>query len=148
MATVDMTAGSNATSLGGGVIRIANTVDLKAAAAAKGSALVSTDIIECLDIPKNMHVSNVFVRTKVAAAGTTLTATVGDGATANGWDASIDLKAAAGTVTCGVGGTDAFKTAGKLYSTADTIDLVLTVSTITDPGVFDIIAECFDPTYV
>jgi len=148
MADVNMTAGSKATSLGGGVIRIANTINLNAATAAKGSALVSTDVIECLQIPKNMFVSNVFVRIKTPSVATALTATVGDGVDPKGYDASIDLEAAAGATTCGVGGTDDLVTAGKLYTAADTIDLVLTVNTITSLGEFDIIAQCFDASYV
>ena len=151
--TVDMTAGSNAFSLGGGMVRISNSIDLQAAqdanTAAGGGTFVSSDIIQCLDIPANMFVLNVFSKIKTASVATTLTAEVGDGDDPNGWDASIDLEGAAGTVGYAIGGTDAYSTTnGRLYSAADTIDLVLTVSAITSLGAVDLVALCFDPTYV
>lgn len=146
--TTDMTAGSNAQSLGGGTVRISNIIDVNEVNSKNsGTALVSTDIIQCLDIPAGMHVKNVFVKMLTPAVGTALTATVGDATAANGWDASVSLKGAAGTVTCGVGGTDALVTTGKLYTAADTIDLVCTVDTITAWPKFMVVAECFNPTY-
>jgi len=153
MATVNMTAGSNCASIGGGAFRITNTIDLQAAndalEAAGDGPLVSTDIIQCLDIPAKTFVQNVFTRIRVASVATALTATVGDGTDPNGWDAEIDLEAAAGTVCAPVGGTDEYSTTnGVLYSAADTIDLVVTVNTITSLGSVDVIAICYDPSYV
>lgn len=151
--TVDMTAGSNAQSLGGGSVRISNFVDLEAASAknvlAGGGVLVTTDIIQCLDIPANMHVKNVFTKIVKAATGTTLTGSVGDGDGAASWDANTrDFKAAAGSVACGVGGTDAYVTTGKLYTSADTIDIVLnTVTAITAWPTVLVVADCFDPNF-
>ena len=47
----------------------------------------------------------------------------------NGFDNQIDLAAVAGTRTKGLGGTDQFVTDdGKVYSSADTIDLTVTVT--------------------
>lgn len=151
--TVDMTAGSNVLSLGGGMVRITNSIDLQAAndknVSAGNGALVSTDILQCLDIPANMFVLNVFSKIKEASTATTLTATLGDGAGAASWDGAIDLEGTAGTVGYAIGGTDAYATPnGKLYATADTIDLVLTVDTVTSLGKIDLVALCFDPTYV
>jgi hypothetical protein len=82
------------------------------------------DTIECLPIAANTYVQNVGVIVKTAEGGTA-TATVGDGTDPNGWDASTNLNATAGTVTLGLPGTDAYATAGKFYTAADTIDLVL-----------------------
>ena len=81
------------------------------------------DTVQALKIPAGALVDEVFciVRT---AQGATCTATVGDGAAAAAWDASINLNAAAGTLTSALEGTDAYA-AGKFYSAADTIDLVL-----------------------
>ena len=79
-----------------------------------------------LTIPANTLVLQVY-SVVVTAAGEACTATVGDGDSATGWDASIDLNATAGTRYGGVPGTDAF-TVGKLYSTADTIDYVVTLN--------------------
>jgi len=84
----------------------------------------ASDVVQCLPIAANTYVLNVGVIVKTAE-GSTTTATVGDGAGANSWDASTNLNAAAGTVTLGLPGTDAYATAGKFYRTADTIDLVL-----------------------
>lgn len=73
----------------------------------------------------------------VEATGETATAAVGvysdltgTAVDADGFDASVDLNATAGTRTHGVGGTDALVTAGGyMHATADTyIGLVLTVS--------------------
>jgi hypothetical protein len=149
--TVDMTAGT-AQTIVGGAVKISNTIDLNEASAknviATAGALATTDIIQCLDIPAGMHVKNVFTKIVRAATGTTLTCSVGDADSAAGWNANTtNLKAALGTIECGVGGTDALVTAGKLYAAADTIDLTLnTVTSITDWPTVLVTADCFDPT--
>ena len=148
MADVDVTKGSSNRSLGGGVVRISNRVDFAAATKTKGSALVSTDVLQMLTVPAGMHVQNVFIKIVTASAGTTLSATIGD-TDVDGWDAAVDFKAAAKTITYGIGGTDAHATTnGKVYAAADTIDAVLTVDTVTTWGVFDVVAMCFDPTTI
>lgn len=82
--------------------------------------------VAALTIPKNTLVLQVYT-VVVTAAGETCTATVGDGDSATGWDASVDLNATAGTRYAGIVGTDAFAV-GKLYSTADTVDVVVTLN--------------------
>ena len=82
------------------------------------------DVVECLPIAANTYVLNVGVIVKTAE-GSTTTAEVGDGTDPNGWDASTNLNATAGTVTLGLAGTDDYATAGKFYAAADTIDLTL-----------------------
>jgi hypothetical protein len=151
--TVDMTAGTAASSVGGGSFRIANHVDLAAAqaknVAAGNGALATDDVIQCIDIPAGTLVRNVYVTIDTASAATALTATVGDGGSAAGWDAEVDFEAAAGTTTYGAVGTDARALAhGYLYTSADTVDFVLTVDTVTSLGSVNVVAECFDPSYV
>ena len=84
----------------------------------------AADVVQALKIPANTYVKNVYVLVKTAE-GATCTATVGDATDPNGWDASTNLNASAGTVTAGLAGTDDYATAGKFYSAADTIDLVM-----------------------
>jgi hypothetical protein len=105
---------------------------------------LSGDVVQALRIPKNFLVLNVFVKV-VTAEGGTCTATVGDGSDADGWDASANLNATAGTVTQGASGTDAYAAIanfGKLYTADDTIDLVL--GNDADTAVVDIFAVGFD----
>lgn len=87
------------------------------------TACGSAEVVQALKIPAGALVTDVWVIVKTAEGGTA-TATVGDGDSANGWDASTNLNATAGTVTSSLKGTDAFAV-GKYYATADTIDLTL-----------------------
>jgi hypothetical protein len=152
MATVDMTAGTSS-SVGGGVFRIANSIDLQVAndklVAAGDGAFATDDVIQALSIPAGILVHNVYVTVVEASAATAFTATVGDDGSAAGWDAEVDFEAAAGTTTYGLVGTDARALAhGYLYTSANTVDFVLTVNTITSLGKVNVVAECFDPTLV
>jgi hypothetical protein len=122
MATQDLTGGTH---VAGGIAYdgitkfwvAESTVDLA------GETIADNDAVQCLDILAGTHVLNVFVEV-VTAVGATCTATVGDGNGTASWDASADLNAAAGTITQGRGGTDAYVTQGGVtYSSADTIDL-------------------------
>lgn len=124
--------------------RIVNTVDMKTLGAA------NADVVQALQIPAGTFVSKVLVKIVRAAAGTTATATVGDGTDADGFDTSVDLKGTAGTYTFnGLGLTegtpntlvDAFA-AGKVYTAADTIDLTVSHNTVTDAGSVQVIAIC------
>ena len=106
--------------------------------------MATGEVVQCLSIPAGMLVLNVMTRVITPETCGATTATVGDGAGANSWDASINLAAAAGTVYAGVGGTDAYVTPGKLY-TADTIDITLTVAN--GPmvaGVLEVMAICVE----
>lgn len=98
------------------------------------------EVIQCIPVEAGMAVENVYVSI-VTASGGTLTATVGDGDSANGYDASTNLNATAGTLTCGVSGTDSYVTTPKLYAAADTIDLTLSNNTPGTTGVFDVTAK-------
>lgn len=94
------------------------------------AAVATGDVVQALSIKAKTFVENVFVEI-ITPTGLTSTATVGDGVTANGWDASVNLNAAAGTRTKGDGtaGADPFAIPnGKDYVTADTIDLTCTIT--------------------
>jgi len=108
------------------------------------------DVVQALNIPAGTIVQGVFTRV-ITAEGAACTATVGDGAAAAAWDASVNLNAAAGTMTApsaalteGAPNTyaDVNAPAGKLYSAADTIDL--TMGAAAANAVFDIYAVCID----
>lgn len=118
--------------LGNDLVKAENTISL----ASNNS--VASDVIQAITVPKGAFVTHVGVYLKTAE-GAALTATVGDGAGANSWDASVDLNAAAGTVTGGVPGTDAYATSGKLYTAQDTIDLTMSAAA-GDAAVFTVYA--------
>jgi hypothetical protein len=97
----------------------------------------AADVIHALKIPAGAFVDKVITRV-VVAEGATCTATVGDGNSATGWDASINLNSAAATVLRSLEATDTYGV-GKLYRTADTIDLVMGHNT--DTAVLLVVAE-------
>ena len=107
---------------------------------------ISTDVINALNIPANTLVLQVRTVVLVQSVATALTATVGDGDAADGWDAAIDFEGAVGDETVSRHGTDAHAATGdgKRYAAADTIDLVMTVNTVTTWGKIRVIALCVD----
>jgi hypothetical protein len=125
-----------------GAYIVKNTIDLT------GSALVSTDIYQCLAIPAGTKVIEVCIKMITPAVGTTLTMDVGDGGADDGWDASVDGKGVANTRTISANGTDARAVAadnGYLYTSADSIDVTMTTATaITAGPKFTIYALCVD----
>lgn len=123
---------------------IKNQIDLDDIQAEKGSALAAADVIQLLKVPARTFVHQVMVEIVTAAVGTALTANIGDGSAADGFDAAASLAATAGTVTQGAPGTDAYLTAGgKFYATADTIDATLaTVTAVTGNPVLRVFALC------
>lgn len=147
MATVDKTGtgptdGSLPVSGVGKNIVFQATVDLTA------GVITQADVYQLLAIPANVLVKAVKIKWLTPAVGTALTVDVGDGAGTNSWDASVDGKSVAGTWTTSQVGTDAYAAAaarGKFYSTADSIDMVMTTATaITAGPKFTIFAECVD----
>lgn len=103
--------------------------------------------VQCIAVPANTLVIEVGTRL-ITAEGGTLTATVGDGAGANSWDAAVDLNTTVGTVTTSLVGTDAYAAStlrGKVYTAADTIDLV-TSANAAATAVIDVWALCVDIT--
>jgi len=111
-----------------------NTLDFSATNA------TTLAIVQALKVGAGMWVQNVYVKVDTAQ-GATLTAKVGDGTADDGWDASTNLNATAGTTTMGSDGTDAYVAGGKYYSAADTIDLtMLTAATLVDTAVVTVVA--------
>ena len=105
---------------------------------------VSTDIIQCLPVKAGTVVLGVYEKIVTPATATSISATVGDGATADGYDASIDLKGVAGTVTKSTPADTYPAAGGKYYPADDTIDLVVTVNTMTVGAVIEVFADCLD----
>lgn len=103
--------------------------------------VAAADVVQALQIPAGTYVLNVFVEV-ITAEGAACTATVGDDAGANSWDAATDLNAVAGTVTAGISGTDAYALTGKVYTTENTIDL--TMDHLADDAEIVVYAVCFD----
>ena len=118
MATIDETVGS--TSLpavdGAKSFTVQNYVDFDATSRDSG------DVIQMLSIPAGTFVDVVVAEIETVEGGT-LTFDVGDGADANGWHDAVD-----GNVlgqTRGTGQYSSTTDGGKLYTTADTIDITL-----------------------
>lgn len=90
----------------------------------------ASDVVQALNVYAGWFVHAVAVDVEVAEGGTG-TATVGDGTTANGFIASVNLNATGITKnTLKTDGTSAAVgyTAGKLYTADDTIDLVVSAA--------------------
>ena len=90
-------------------------------AAAGLTALTSADVLEVIRVPANTYVTSVALNVTTAEGGT-LTVDVGDGDNPDGYLDGVNANATAAYLT--VAGTDAFE-AGKYYTAADTIDIVL-----------------------
>lgn len=139
-ATVDKTSGVYAIPANGlnKVFILKNTVDISAAA--------NGDVFQVLNVGTGTCVLNVFTEIVTANdAATASTVDIGDGSDANGYDNGVSMKAAAGTLSKGVGGTDQYVTdGGKLYTGADTIDLTFTVTGTNAVGSVKVRALCVD----
>jgi hypothetical protein len=126
----------------GRVYKMKNVIDLTA------GPIVAADVYQCIAVPAKTKVIEVMTRILTPAVGTTLTMNVGDGGATNGWDASVDGKAAAGTESFAANGTDARAAAadnGYYYDAADSIDIVMTTATaITAGPKLEIHALCVD----
>lgn len=96
---------------------------------AKGSALAGNDVFEMIPIPAGAFVLTVACKiTTVEGAASTFD--VGDGATADGYLDGVDANASTNTQSFTADTTEAFG-AGKLYTSADTIDIKLMTGTYT-----------------
>jgi len=120
-------------SMGGGVpfkgagrlFVLENTVDIDDLVA--NSAFVSADVIQAIPVSDGMRVMGTELEMVTPSDdGTGVTADIGDGDDPNGFDAAVDLKGVAGTITATAIGTDAYGASGKRYAAADTIDVIPT----------------------
>lgn len=145
MATIDKTgtgptAGvKHLTGLGGCYV-LERIIDLT------GGAITQADVYQCIAVPAKTKVVEVMTEVMTAAVGTTLTMDVGDGGATNGWDASLNGKSAQQNYSAN--GTDARAVAtgnGYVYTTADSIDIVMSTATaITAGPKIKIKAWCID----
>lgn len=97
------------------------------------------DVLQLITLPQGAVVDNAKAYI-VTAAGKTATMSLGDGTTPNGWDASVNLNATAGTMTRTLEATDTYGV-GKLYTATDTIDAVITAGTSLTAGKFNVYVE-------
>lgn len=128
MATQNLTAGETQNNHAGArtAFVVEQTIDFSKTVAASG------DVIQALNTYPGWFVQAVLVDVLVAEGGTA-TATVGDGVLATGFIPSVNLNAVGMTksnltLTEAAPNTVTGYTAGKLYTVADTIDLVLTAA--------------------
>ena len=110
-------------------------VDVAALIAADGGSdlasatkITAAESIAVLDIPIYTWCQMVMCQIIVASTDATATIDIGDGDDVEGWDAAVDITAAAGTVTYSNNAADAFNlqlASGKIYgSAADQLDVL------------------------
>lgn len=120
------------------------TLDLAAAATAKGTTLAASDVLECIRIPAETVVlfAGFEVVTAVTGGASDQTVTLGDGGDPNRWVDTFDLDAA----TAGAHGTIVIATANPtVFAATDTIDLVITAATtVATAGVLRVYALMVD----
>jgi hypothetical protein len=100
---------------------------IAARAAAGLTALAATDILEVIPIPAGTIVSNAGMEV-TTAAGVTSTLSIGDGAAAAGYLAATSVNAtgwSGGVPVLAAGAFAPTLSGGKLYATADTIDVTI-----------------------
>jgi hypothetical protein len=107
--------------------------------------IVDANVLQLLNIPENSRVKSVRVKIVTpAVVGTSLVMNIGiTGGTTNGFDASVNLTASAGTITQSTP-SDTYPAAGGYFvSTSDTVDgLLALVGAVTTAPVFKIWACC------
>jgi len=134
-------------------INLATAGDALVGTAGSG-AFSAADILNIFNVVEGMCVNNVVVEV-YTAEGATCTADIGDGTDPNGYLKLVDLNAAAWYQADGTYGGKYLSMdtpthgVGKLYTTADTIDITFTHNS-TDVAVFDvwIAGVYFNPIYV
>ncbi|MBF0316790.1 MAG: hypothetical protein HQL04_01325 [Nitrospirae bacterium] len=135
MATIDMTTGTSAIPHNGidKEYRIKNRLDFGT------TNVAASDTINIVKIKANTHVKKVYTKV-ITPEGAVATCTIGDSADADGFDASVNLNAAAGTITQSTA-SDAYAD-GKLYTTETSIDL--TPANNLSTAVIDVYVICED----
>ena len=154
-ADLDVTVGGN-TALSenqrAATYKIHKYVDVAAIIAADAGAdlasatkITAAENIAVIDIPIYTWVQMAVCQIIEAATGTA-TIDIGDGDDVEGWDAAVDITAAAGTVTYSNNDVDAFSlqiASGKVYgSAADQLDILFNNDTTN--GKFLITLVCVD----
>ena len=149
MATVDLTVANAAGHQTRRGVKNAYTLQVQvtgaAAAAAKGSALAATDIIQAIDLPADTLVIGATAKMTTADTGTTLTFDIGTG----GGDTFVDGGdgTTAGYLAEGTNGK--LSANGEVVAAADTLDItVATASSANDDWVMEVTAFVMDITPV
>ncbi|KJU83828.1 hypothetical protein MBAV_003988 [Candidatus Magnetobacterium bavaricum] len=135
MATIDLTGGTSAIPHNGidKQYRIKNRLDFSA------NNATASDTINIVKIKANTHVTKVYTKI-VTPEGAVATCTIGDSADTDGFDASVNLNAAAGAITQSTA-SDAYAD-GKIYTTETSIDL--TPANNLSTAVIDVYVTCED----
>lgn len=113
---------------------ISNTLNWAEVLTAKGSALAANDVVTALNVPAGTLVLHAGIEVVTAADATAATVDLGDGDDADGYVDGANAKTVAFAsstlaLTEGTPNTVTGYRSGKVYGTADTIDL--TVATLT-----------------
>jgi len=87
--------------------------------------------VAAIDVPANTWIPPYGVTVYIAEvfAGGTPSMNVGDGGTTNGWVPTADITEA--TVGCYTGSAGDYSDEGRMYLTADTIDVIIDDTTLT-----------------
>lgn len=123
------------------VHRIAQQFDAAAATALKGSALAAGDVVQLLNVPAGTFVHSVSVNV-VTVEGSAFTFTIGDTAAPASYGAAIN-GATLTKYTSANGTTTPANGVGKLYTAADTINLVISTGVPVGALIW-VSAICFD----
>lgn len=147
MATVDLKQGGSTAGLQMCPTAQPGVVSIRVrgadAAAAKGSALAAADIIEVMDIPAGVVVSNATINVRTADTGTTLTFDLGDTATADEWVDGADGTTAGYKAQ----GTNGVFSQSILYTSASVLELaIITATAANDDWEVEVLAELTDYT--
>jgi len=104
------------------------TLDLAAAATAKGSALAAADVIQCIRVPAESVVLFAGLEVVTAQAGGSADQSIGlgDSGSTSRWVAAFDLDAAAAGAHAPIAVATANPT---VFGTASTVDLIITAAT-------------------
>lgn len=91
--------------------------------------LVAADVVTVVNVPAGAWVEAVLMEILTPEVTAAQTISVGDGASTSGWISAVNSSAAAGTKYLGAGAlaiaTGTSQTNGKLYTAADTIDILV-----------------------
>ena len=127
---------------GAGPYILSNTVDMTDVIANTDVTGAASDIIQCLSIPADTLVTSVVFEVTTVSGVSSSTVDIGvTGDDVDGWDAELDANTAA--MTNGDGAYCAQTGGGKLFTSADTIDVTIhTASAVLSALEFKIWAVC------
>ncbi len=110
----------------GGLYVLKNTVNMTDVIANTDVTGAANDVIQCLR-PANVLVTDVIVEITTVSGVASSTLDIGDGSDTDGWDAAISANALA-TIK-GDGAYSRQTAGGKIYTSADTIDVLIKAAT-------------------